>query len=289
MKKAWLGFCILAASLLPVAWLSEGCNGTLPALPQVVATPLPSGYISDFDNGTLNMNPSLLNGNGGYFLSETYGGAPGHTNEIDGSTTPNILVPDPGDGSRYAVHVYGPQSDPLPTTYPAMEVFGFLKNTSNNLYDLTQTPFTGIRFDVKILPYSAAGGVTVGDNNPQKRFAIACAPMVPPTTYQGGICPPNFSTNCYNYFWAPGNLPTTNPAVNDGWKPVSFLFTQFRADAGYGNYPNYYMNYSNTNGTLNTGNNFFKTQALFLLWKFGDNGAGGNTYTDFWIDNVQFY
>ncbi len=280
MKKKWIGFGVLTLLVLSMALLSGGCKGTLPAIPAVVPTPLPSGVISDFSNGTLNMNPTLLNGDGGYFLSETYGGAAGHANLIDGSQNPDILIPNPGDGSAYAVHIYGPQTDPLPTTYPAMEVFGFMKNdAANPYYDLTQTSFTGIRFDVKILPYSTAGGVTVGDNNPQKRFAIASAPMVPPTTDQGGTCPPNFSNNCYNYFWTSANLPATNPAVNDGWKPVSFLFSSFKTDAGYGNYQN----------TAFLSNPMFEKQVLFLLWKFGDNGAGSTTYTDFWFDNVQFY
>src|ERR1039458_7511193 len=164
------------------------------------------------------MTLTLLNGNGVYFLSETYGGAAGHANMIDGSNTPNILVSNPGDGSPYAIHVYGPQTDPSPPTYPAMEVFALMKNNPTNpYYDLTTTPFTGIRFDVKILPYSTAGGVTVGDNNPQKKFEIGRAPMVPPITAPGGTCPPNFSNNCYNYFWDTSNLPTTNPAVNNGW------------------------------------------------------------------------
>ena len=168
--------------------------------------------------------------------------------------TLTVMVSDDGIGGAdpnspglagLADRVSGAQTDPLPTTYPAMEVFGFLKNDSSNLpssdwYNITQPPagsfpYKGIRMDVKILPYSTAGGVTVGDNNPQKRFALATAYTVPSTTDQGGTCPPPFSTNCYNYFWIPGNLPTTNPAVNDGWEPVSFLFSSFKADSGYGN------------------------------------------------------
>ncbi|HTC20143.1 MAG TPA: hypothetical protein VK859_04795 [bacterium] len=280
MKKTCVAFCLMAALVAALSVLSEGCKGNLAAVPAVVPTPQSTAVISNFNNGTLNMNATLLNGDGGYFLSETYGGAPGHANQIDGSTNPNILVPNPGDGSAYAVHIFGTQTDPLPTSYPAMEVFAFMKNNASNpYYDLTQTPFVGIRFDVKILPYSTAGGVTVGDNNPQKRFAIACAPMVPPTTALGGTCPPSFSTNCYNYFWTAANLPTTNPAVNGGWQPVSFLFSSLKTDGGYGKYQS----------TGFTASPVFAQQVLFLLWKFGDNGAGGTTNTDFWFDNVQFY
>ena len=287
--------CALCGSVALL--FSQGCSGTLPAVPAVVPTPLPQNYISAFDRGSLQVNPSLIyiNGLGGSFVPETYGGAAGHPNQINGSNNPNILVPldsSNGNGSPYAIHVYGAQTDPLPTTYPAMEVFGFLRNDQSNLpnsewYDLTfgGNPLTiagvpvttGIRFDVRILPYSTAGGVTVGDNNPQKRFAIACAPMTPSTTAPGGTCTPPFSSNCYNYFWAPSNLPTTNPAVNNGWQPVSFAFTSLKTDAGYGLYQSLNMNAT------------YEPQAIFLLWKFGDNGAGTPTYTDFWFDNVQFY
>ena len=270
--------------------LSQGCSGTIPAIPAVVPTPLPSNYISAFDRGTLQVNPTLLNlnGKGGSFVPETYGGAAGHPNQINGSNNPNILVPltsQNGNGSPYAVHVYGAQTDPPPTNYPAMEVFCFIKNDQSNLpnsawYDMTfagsPVTYSGIRFDYKILPYSTAGGVTVGDNNSQKRFAIACAPETPSTTAPGGTCIPPFSTNCYNYFWAPALLPT-NPAVNNGWQPVSFLFTSLKTDSGYGLFQNLTMNALN------------ESEAIFLLWKFGDNGGGSTTYTDFWFDNVQFY
>ena len=88
MRKTWIGFGALAVLVLSTAWFSEGCKGNLPAIPAVVPTPLPSGVISYFNDGSLNMNPSLLNGDNGYFLSETYGGAAGHANMIDGSNTP---------------------------------------------------------------------------------------------------------------------------------------------------------------------------------------------------------
>lgn len=294
MKKTFLLMGTLCAALLPVVWFSQGCQGTLPNLPAVVSTPLPQNVISNFSNGSLIMNPTMLNGKNGYFLPETYGGAAGQPNMINGSNNPNILVPNPGNGSAYAIHVYGQQTDPVPTSYPAMEVFAFMKNDqSNPYYDITPPayggtfPYTGIRMDIKILPYSTAGGVTVGDNNSQKRFGIACGPMVPPTTALGGNCPPDFSSNCYDYFWACSNtgtiinLPTTNPAVNGGWQPVSFLFaTNFKTDT--------FGNFKNTKIFQNS-NNFFSSQVLFLLWKFGDNGAGSTTYTDFWVDNVQFY
>ncbi|HEY5039940.1 MAG TPA: hypothetical protein VIJ93_12790, partial [bacterium] len=101
MKKIGIRFIVLTAALLPVIWLSQGCKGTISSLPEVVPTPLPSSDISDFSNGTLNMNSTLFGSSTGYFLPETYGGAAGHTNMINGSTNPNILVSNPGTGSLY--------------------------------------------------------------------------------------------------------------------------------------------------------------------------------------------
>ena len=293
MKKLTLTLTMAVMAVTAVLCLNQGCAGKIPVVAAVIAKPLPPNYISDFNGGTLNMNPNLLGSSTGYFFPETYGGAPGHTNMINGNVKPVILVPNlfpslaPVAGSSFAVHVSGPQSDPSPTTYPAFSVFAFLKSdASNPYYDLT--PFTGIRFDVKIpanpnpaAPNASAWAVTIGDNNPQKRFAIATMEEVPPTTAPGGMCPPDFSANCYNYFWctAPSVLPTA-PVTNNGWQPVSFLFSTLRTDSGYG---------TALPGSTALSASNYRQHALFLLWKFGDNGGGMNSYTDFWFDNVQFY
>ncbi|HUO56642.1 MAG TPA: hypothetical protein VMV05_00550 [bacterium] len=340
MKKKLLMFGTAALAAISATWLNQGCAGKIPSVASVATvlpTPQPDYIISNFSAGTLNMN-SFLRGYApgskpGYFFPEVYGGAPGHTNMINGNVKPVILVPNtmpslsPIPGSAYVVHISGPQSDPSPTTYPAFSVFSFLKNdASNPYYDLTLpsssgTTFTGIRFDVKIPTNLNPAGSTawlspVGDNNTQKRFAIATMDEVPPTTAPGGICPPDFSANCYNYFWvtrystvngagtgvtiASSVLPLTMPAIppaptptptpvafpNNGWQPVSILFSDLKTDSGYGtNIPG---GTALTATNLSTGAPYMKS-ALFLLWKFGDNGGGSNTYTDYWFDNVQFY
>jgi hypothetical protein len=298
MKKQWfwLGWGILALAAIPV-WLSQGCNSSFPALSSVVPTPLPNTMVSNFAQGTLSTNPSFSTT--GYFSSQATGGAPGLTNKIDGSLTPNILEANPGSpsGSTFAVHVWGTQIDycgnpvvPANTTYPAFQVFCYLKNDPANPYtDLSG--FTGITFLVNI--------PSDDTNNPpaQRRFGIGAAPEVPPATAPGGLCPAPASTNCYNYFW--GTLNKTA-----GWTPVTFLFSQLKMDQYYG-----YQNDGGTPATaaqtlvpsglnpaftytgLDAGGNpcHFTNQVLFLLWKFGDNGNCGTTYTDFWFDNVQFF
>src|SRR5580658_1295121 len=241
MRKTGIGFGFLALLALLTAWLSQGCQGNLPAIPAVVPTPFSSGVISNFGNGSLNMNPTLENGDGGYFTSETYGGAAGEPNMIDGSNNPDILYPNPGDGSAYAVHIYGAITDITPTGYPDMALYGFLKNNPSNLpssewYDLNfagaPVAFTGIRFDMNI---------GADDTNTQKLFAIGSAEEVPPTTAPGGTCPPNFSNNCFDYWWS--NYGSGNSFVNaaypagikgHGWQPVSITINSLDSNGGYG-------------------------------------------------------
>ena len=284
MIKKWMGFSLFVAAAFSTAWLSQGCLSHLPTLASVVPTPLPSGVVSDFDNGTLNMNPNLLGSATGYFQTLATGAnnivnppsppAPPTPCPTPPPTNTSILAANPGDGSHYAVHVYGPQYDPPPTTYPAFNLYGFLKrDNANPYYDLSL--FTHVQFDFNIPFYTVCGGVTTGDNNPQKRFAIAIAPQVPPTTDAGGTC--LNSANCYNFFWAPGNLPNTT-----GWQTSTFALTSLTTDPYYG----YALSTSPTPfGARPTD----WTTALFLLWKFGDNGAGSTTNVDFWVDNVKFY
>jgi hypothetical protein len=285
MKKSWIGFGTLALFVLSISWISQGCKGTLPAIPAIVPTPFPSGVISNFGNGSLNMNQTLENGDGGYFTAETYGGAAGHANMIDGSNNPNILYPNPGDGSAYAVHIYGAITDTTPTGYPDMALYGFLKNNPSNLpnsewYDLNfagaPVTFTKIRFDMNI---------GADDTNTQKLFAIGSALEVPSTTAPGGTCPPNFSNNCFDYWWSnygSGNsftnttYPTGAGIKGHGWQPVTIAINTLNSNGGFGM----------STGII-TSNPAYKQQALFLIWKFSDNGAG-NSYTDFWVDNVQF-
>lgn len=290
MKKAWIGFGLLALLVFFSAWMSEGCHGTLPAIPAVVATPLPSGVISNFSNGTLNMNPTLEGGDGGYFISETYGGAAGEANMIDGSNTPDILFPNPGDGSAYAVHIYGPITDITPTGYPDMALYGFLKNNTSNLpnsewYDCSFSgmplTFTRIRFDMNI---------GADDTNTQTLFGVGSSLQVPPTTAPGGTCPPNFSNNCYDYFWAnykngtctsflTSSYPIYPGIRGHGWQPVTFLIGSLAGGGYNGNAT------SNSLGSLPENSK----EALFLIWKFSDNGtAPFDSYTDFWVDNVEF-
>lgn len=243
--------------------------------------------VSDFSQGTLNTNPSFSTS--GYFSPQATGGAPGLTNMIDGNLNPNILEanPESPSGSAYAIHVWGTEYDytgnppnTIPTQYPAFQVFCYLKNDTNNPYtDLSG--FTGIQFLVNVEPDDT--NETPTTTTGQRRFAIAIAPQTPAATAPGGTCPAPFSANCYNYFWAPTKLPKGTPAVNNGWVTYSSLLNNLTMDAGYGTNPLIPA------AVKFNANPAYAKEVLFLLWKFGDNGNGKTTYTDFWIDNIQFY
>ncbi len=310
MKKQWFGIglgvlgVVLAA--LPLL-LSQGCNSTNPTLSSVVPTPSVNGMVSNFAQGSLNTYPAFSST--GYFNYQVTGGAPGFPNMIDGSSTPYILEPNPNPapgGSPYAIHIWGVQTDYCPpfnpnnctnpqcTGYPAYQTFCYLKNDpANPLYDVSG--YTGIEFWMNIPPKVVSGGVTTGDANPQERFAIGAAPEVPTTTDQGGLCPPPFGTNCYNYFWYQTKLGPT-----PGWKQFQIPFSMLKMDAGYAYIgggasaaqtlmPGSAVAFNYTGLNKGGTNCNFEKQALFLLWKFTDNGACGTTNTDYWIDNVQFY
>jgi hypothetical protein len=313
MKKQWIwiGWGLLALLAIPL-WLFEGCSSSFPTASSVGSASVTSTTVSNFNQGTLNTNPSFSPT--GYFSYQATGGAPGYTNMIDGSLTPEILVPNTAPaagGSSYAIHIWGIQYDycgnPNPpgtllTEYPAFQVFCYLKNDPSNPY-MDLSGFTGIQFLEKIAPpvvsgcvTTVSGCVTTGDTNVppyaksgERRFAIGIAPQVPAATAPGGTCPPPFSNNCYNYFWQsngnpPPSLPVGNSTVNNGWVTFSIALNNLAMDSGYGNNPGVPAGQGQWNS-----NPEYAKKALFLLWKFTDNGSCVNTYTDFWIDNVQFY
>ncbi len=305
MKGIWLRTSLVLFSAVftaGVLWLSQGCNYQIPSLAAAVATPQATNVVSNFTNGSLKMNPSLKGADGGYFQQITYGGAPGLTNMINNSLQPNILEANPGNGSSvYAVHLYGAQYDYCATglgssTYPAFFLYGFLSNDPVKHYLFDLSPFTGVKFDINI---KIDDGVVLGTQNTtktqdgayQRMFAIGVAQQTPPTNDPGGICPPSFSSNCYDYYWGDSSA---FPGPGSGWSPVSFLFSNLTTSTWGVNLGaltdpcNGTINYSGVSLPCPSSGSML-TQALFLIWKFGDNGACHNVYVDFWVDNVAFY
>ena len=239
----------------------------------MVPPPSPATDISIFHEGTLFVNPNLTNGTGGFFTAETNGGSAGHSNEINGSVNPILLNPR-SDTGQYAVHIYGTQTDTSPTGYPSMELFCFLRNDPADsadpyIYDVSS--FTGIQFDTLVAP---------DDNNPARWFEVGITLNTPAATNPGGTCQPPFSSNCYNYFYQ--NMPGPSASWQHVTAPFSGLAIRFAAGDGL-------AGPLTGSKVVNGQTVFFKTQVLFLLWQFSNNGNSATTYTDYWVDNVEFY
>lgn len=275
MKNHQLG---LGLGALVLSWaflcLFQGCNSVVPPVTSVVPAPLPVSVVSNFHEGSLQVNPTLTNGTGGYFTAETSGGSIGHTNMINNSASPILLYPR-ADTGQYAVHIYGTQTDTAPTGYPSMELYGFLRNDPSDpsdpyIYDLSS--FTGVQYDIMI---------GADDTNVARWFEVGVSQNTPPTANPGGSCQPPFSSNCYNYFNQ--NIPV---GPGSGWQTVQVLFSSMniRFSAGDG------LAGPLTGSVVINGKTVtFESQALFLLWQVSNNGNTHSTYTDMWIDNVELF
>ncbi len=281
MKKPFLGLGLGVLSLVLFSfWLFQGCAGNFPS--SVITPSLGVDVVSNFYEGSLLVNPALVNGTGGYFTDETYGGSTGHNNEINGSTNPIILLPRPDTGN-YAIHLYGIEYDnPAATTNPAMELFCFLRNdsTSTNPYIYDLTGLTGVKFDYLIPP---------DDASTDSFFEIGITLDTPPTTNPAGTCPPVFGSNCYNYF----SVNVSKPATIWSTQTVPFSTMKIRFTPGGANPVGLTSANALTGSKVVNGQTVtFESQALFLLWSFNNGGGGAppaEEYIDYWIDNVRFY
>jgi len=282
MKKICWGLAF--GGLLLVSFLLfQGCNGVLPPDSSIVAASLPVSVVSNFHQGSLKVNPTLINGTGGYFTAETSGGSIGHSNMINGSVSPILMYPRTDTG-EYAIHIYGTQTDTTPTGYPSMEVFCFLRNNPADLsdpylYDLSG--FTGIQFDIFIGPDDTNSSLG-------RWFEIGISQDTPAGTNPGGTCVPPYGSNCYNYFNK--NLPGPSASwqhIQDPFSVMSIRFTPAPPSTNPVGLTT--ADYLTGSKVIFGQNVVFETQALFLLWQFSNNGSTQTTYTDVWIDNVAFY
>ena len=261
LKKKWLwypGFFIL--SLLWILWMNQGCNGKIPPLSNVLAvapTPLPSYFISDFETGKIGLNTHLQGYVGGNWAAATYGGSTAAPNAVDAI----FVLPNPGDGSNFAAHVFGVMTDPGGTQYPSDQLGCFLSDNSSTPY-FDASLFTGIQFDINIMP-DDTNNFTRG-----RIFQVATDATVPPPQIPGGRAGGRCTqgANCFNHY------EYSLPGPTGGWITLTLTWAMFN------------QAYGTTYGPLSNHLDKF----ILLQWQFGDNGAGTVTYTDFWVDNVQF-
>lgn len=243
------------------------------------APPLPSDYISNFEDNSIYVNRNLLgypsltgaavtqlvpNGsssgsssfNPGFWSDATYGGPGAAPNVINNPFLLPNAHPDATDSSAYAVHI-GYASAPVTCIavggYEADQLTCTLENNPSNPY-YDATPFTGISFYYNILPDDTAS---------YRQFQVE--------TINTGA--PNY--NHFHYMLPNGS--------SGGWQAVTVTWSQL-VYPGFG--PN--SGLITTTGALGNLNHF-----VFLQWQWSDNAQGSagapvTSLADFWIDNVQF-
>lgn len=290
MIKKWFGFSFILAGLFVTSlWLSQGCTGKIPPLANLVLTSTPTlapNVVSNFENGSTSVNPGLTGSYNGYWSDATYGGPPAAPNTINSTFVVSNTVSDSTDSSSYAVHIGFPSGPvTLITTgigngYESDQLTCHLVNSGTNPY-YDATPFRGIAFYYNF-PST--------DTNSNRAFQIATMNTV----------------SAYNHF----QVLMTNGS-SSGWKPVTYMWPQFVCPFGSCNGA---MTTTGASGNLN--------HIAFLQWQLSDNvkgqavtlpgtlspnpGASASTtfiyagappvtvvynpltYTDFWVDNVQF-
>ncbi len=181
--------------------LSDGLKDPANSAPKIVIPP-DQALISNFEDGSVRMNPKLYGMKGGLWTVNIYSGT------VD---TP-LVVPGGANGTAMALHVSGTLINKGDNSYPSFVLSGKFKRSG--FYDAS--PFHGIRFYYKC---------PADDQATSHRFNIPIAATVPSSG--GGIC----SDGCYNHFgadlvqtldWVKKDLPFTNLKRGSGWgSPVS--------------------------------------------------------------------
>jgi hypothetical protein len=262
--------------------LLQGCSQQIPPLSAVIvpnpgAAALPTDYVNNFENGSLNVNLNLLgypsgnsssvtelvpngssSGGGssftpGFWSVNTYGGPGSSPNTINHPFLVPNAVSDATDSSGYAIHIGWPSA---PVTCIAVGGYEADQLTcslggSNTYYDAT--PFTGVAFYYNILP---------DDTTTYRQFEVSTINTV----------------SAFNHF----HFLMPNGS-SSGWKAVTVTWSQL-VYPGFG--PN--SGLITTPGPTGNLNHF-----VGLQWAWSDNAQGSiaspvTNLSDFWVDNVQF-
>jgi len=315
-KALLLGWGVVLASAL---WMVQGCTTNLPPMGAVAptATPsLPDSVVSDFENGKVEVNPTLrgvLNpvwnvatpstgqegtegtatlGNGSWRAS-TFGGDPPNTlngglsvDSCNVATNPCFILPIPAsppslavNNSRLAAHLFGDLF--ITTRYESHQLICMMRNSSQNPY-FDASSFSGIQFDIYI---------SSADNNTVPVFQIGTDKTTPPSSGVGGLCV-GPSSSCYNHYTynlsnlgtdpmddpfgerAPLAGPDCSAPCRDTW--VRLTLPWIRLNTTFGPYV----------GPLSAS----LRKIVLLQFQVNNNLPNpSNNYTDFWVDNVQFY
>lgn len=178
--------------------LTDGLRNPEDNKPKVVVAP-EQRVISNFDDGSTNMNPKLYGSNGGSWSAFSYAG----------NTVNNPFVAAGGaNGTPMAAHIFGTLTNKGDGSYPSFTLQG--KLTQSGAYDASA--FEGIRFYYKC---------PSDDQALTRRFTIPIKATLP--TSSGGTC----TGQCYNHFGA--DLSATGD-----WVQKTFAFSDLKRQSGWG-------------------------------------------------------
>ncbi len=297
-KKYLITTGCIGLMVLWTFWLNQGCAGKIAPMPAIDPTSTPTladNVVGDFENGKANVNPTLRNvldpiyyvstpppaaGSGvvnatarglGSWSVNTYGGG-AIANTINGSSPDNCNVAGnpcfiqpivasatyptlTSNPSKEAIHIFGP----LYITsgkYESHQLICHFRNSVTNPY-FDATGFNGIQFDIYI---------SSNDTNTVPVFQVGTDLTTPPSAGAGGVC---VSSSCYNHYqFSLASVP------KDVWTTVVLPWSML------------VQSFGTTYPTMAT----HLTKILLLQFQSSNNSASASTnYTDYWVDNVQFF
>jgi len=269
--KKYIAFLILTgAIIINAAWMLQGCNGKIPPMATFIPTAAPTlapNVISNFEDGTINLNPNLYRKSAAsqpttFLPVKLNPTAPGsNTGVWTALPAVNFIFPGGANGTLMAGNMSaGPTILSGYTPYELTAV----PNPSGS-YDLSGSPYTGITFWWK---------TTASDNMQGRWFIAPVAAQLPPPL---GDC--ISGGGCYDTYKVSLN-PYSNP-VTTGWVPVTVAFSSL-LQAGWG-IPQVGALTSSYNGVPNL------SRVEYFQWEEDPNNLSSNYTIDFWVDEIQFY
>jgi hypothetical protein len=209
MRIPSLLFALLALGLFAgcgAVFINQGSRNSsyaegIPNPNQQRKTAVPEEYrvISDFEDGSNNMNPKLYGAGLGFW----------GTSSSDGNVpNGNFVVAGGANDTKMAAHVFGILFDRGDGRYPTFALEGKFK--PSGYYDLS--PFQGVKFYYKC---------PATDRAIRRHFGFGIASTV--STADGGVC----RDQCGNDYGA--NLKPTND-----WEEKTFAFADLKQEEGWG-------------------------------------------------------
>ncbi len=178
--------------------LTDGLKNPAESKPTVVVS-ADQKIISNFEDGSPNMNPQLYGAPAGKWNAFSYAG-----NTINMP----FIVPGGANGTKMAAHISGTLVNKGDGSYPAFTLQGMFKDSG--FFDASM--FQGIQYYYKC---------PADDKATARRFSVTIAATLP--TSNGGTC----TDACYNHFGA--DLSTTGD-----WVLKTYAFSDLKRQPGWG-------------------------------------------------------